>query len=515
MAGFILTHTMMSTKRWTIMLVAMAAVGTFVGTGLMKEERPPVLKNLAAIFVPPGKPSYIDFFNEHYVIVIDPGHGGGWLKDTGSSAKLESETYYERDVVWEYALLIEQKLRDNGYVHVYKTKDKAGDSTLSIFGRMRKIREFGEAADKKVVAISLHWNYFAEQPWVRGTELYIAEKRNTMSRKLAEFIQGPIRHIMEIHGKGFKNKGIVERDYKFLRENELAVLIELGFASNPVDLRKIIYEKDAIAAAIVEGINGFSSYLERRHVNNNKESTEIDSADLERQKEFYRLDKTSNGWSWRRDQITNRTKKILSTYQAVYEAPSDEKTLVLTFDNGYENGLTERILDILKAHDVKSVFFITGAYLKNAKPIVQRMIAEGHVVGNHSMNHLSMPKLDYDQAKEEVLELERALYDSLEYKMSYYRPPSGEYSERSLAIASWLGYRTVFWSFAYDDWDTQNQRGWQYAYKKIMSNVTPGTILLLHATSRDNVEALDRVLKDLKQEGYHFRSLDAVFSESP
>lgn len=463
----------------------------------------PLLKDPAPI----GMPSYVDFFNSRYIIVIDPGHGGGKLKDVGSSANLDGIVLRERDVMWEYALLIEKKLKEQGYVGVFKTKEEVADSTMSIFGRMRRIREFGAREKKKVVALSLHWNYFEEQPWVRGTEIYIAETRNAQSRKLAEFIQGHVRNHMEIHGKGFKSKGIVERDYKFLRENDLAVLIELGFASNPADLRLLIHERDAIAGAIVEGINGFSSYLEKNSVNR---EAEVDSTNLLGRNEFYSLNKTPLGWSWRPEQISAKTRKLLETHDAMCDAGDSAKTLYLTFDNGFENGYTETILDVLKAHQVKATFFITGAYLKNAKSIVQRMIDEGHIVGNHSMHHLSQPKLEYGQAKEEILELERAMYDSTEYKMSYFRPPSGEYSERTLALASWLGYRTVFWTFAYDDWDTQNQKGWQYAYKKILANVSPGAIMLLHGTSRDNAQALDRVLTDLKSQGYEFRSLDTI-----
>ena len=94
------------------------------------------------------------------------------------------------------------------------------------------------------------------------------------------------------------------------------------------------------------------------------------------------------------------------------------------------------------------------------------------------------------------------------YEMKYLRPPKGEYSEKSLSITNSLGYRTVMWSFANDDWDENKQGRTAYAKEKILSNVHPGCIMLLHATSKDNMEILGDVIKEVKNMGYEFRSID-------
>lgn len=457
-------------------------------------------------------PTHVLHANENYVIVIDPGHGGGWLQDKGSSAVLDGETYYERDVMWDYGVLLEQKLKALGYQNVFKTKEAAGDSTMSIFGRMKRIQNFGKDNKKEVICISLHWNNY-EYKGIRGTEIYIAERKNSKSRKLAECIQGSMRQIMDIHGKGFYSQGIVERDYKLLRENPVAVLIEIGFASNEHDMRKIVFEKDNITEAMAEGVDTYAAWLEKSHLKQSQPS--VDSTALAEIAKLKLLNGKLIGWGWRKSDMTKSIEKMLAQYNAIYEDPRAEKNLYLTFDNGYENGNTAPILDVLKANGVKVTFFITGHYLKNNHELVARMLDEGHIVGNHSANHLSLPKLDYESTKEEVLELERMYYDLFEQKMSYFRPPSGEYSERSLAIVSSLGYRTVFWSFAYDDWDAHNLRGKQFAYNKIVKGVRDGAIILLHATSKDNADALDQAIKDLKKQGYQFKSLDEINHVSP
>ena len=187
---------------------------------------------------------------------------------------------------------------------------------------------------------------------------------------------------------------------------------------------------------------------------------------------------------------------------------NEDKFVYLTFDNGYEAGYTAKILDTLKENNVKAVFFITAHYLNTAPELVGRMIDEGHIVGNHTVNHKSMPDLDDEKIKEEIMNLHTAVYEKFKYEMKYIRPPMGEFSQRTLEIIKNLGYTTTMWSFAYDDWDENKQGRENYAKNKIISNVHKGEILLLHANSVDNCNVLDSCIKEIKQMGYQFKSLD-------
>ena len=219
------------------------------------------------------------------------------------------------------------------------------------------------------------------------------------------------------------------------------------------------------------------------------------------------------GWGLKKNknappEVPVNTQKLLEQYGAIY-IDTAPKTLYLTFDEGYENGYTAKILDVLKQYDVPAAFFITGPYLKKEEALVKRMAEEGHIVGNHTVNHPSMPEVkDIEKLKNEITELSKSFEELTGQKMQYFRPPMGEYSERTLALTQDLKMTTVFWSFAYKDWDTKAQRGTEYAYEQIMAGVHDGAILLLHAVSKDNSEVLGQVICDLKEQGYRFRSLD-------
>lgn len=205
---------------------------------------------------------------------------------------------------------------------------------------------------------------------------------------------------------------------------------------------------------------------------------------------------------------------LLNKYHGVWIGNTHKKTIYLTFDNGYEQGYTGKILDVLKEKHVPAAFFITGHYIQSEPGLVKRMVKEGHIVGNHSWGHPDLSKIDDTKYKVELGKLKQA-YTKLTGRndMVYLRPPRGTFSERSLKLADELGYTSVFWSFAYMDWDVNNQKGADYAYKSIMRRVHPGAILLLHTVSKDNADALGRVIDDMRKEGYHFASLDDLMRE--
>lgn len=207
--------------------------------------------------------------------------------------------------------------------------------------------------------------------------------------------------------------------------------------------------------------------------------------------------------------IDRNLKFKLSDYQAYYLGSRD-KLIFLTFDEGYENGYTATILDTLKSHQVPAAFFVTEPYITSNPLLIKRMVDEGHLVGNHSKTHPSMPSLTWNQEKfdRELLETAKAFKDLTGQDMPlYFRPPKGEYNEASLKMTSNLGYKTVFWSFAYEDWLVDKQPQPEKSLDLITSNFHPGEIMLLHAVSKTNNDILGRVITEARSQGYRFASL--------
>ena len=191
-----------------------------------------------------------------------------------------------------------------------------------------------------------------------------------------------------------------------------------------------------------------------------------------------------------------------------YLGDTGKRVVYLTFDEGYENGYTGPILDTLKALNVPAAFFLTQTYIRANPDLVQRMVDEGHVAANHSVTHRSIPELTDAEIMEELNGCADYFFETTGALMDmFFRPPEGNYSARSLSAVYDLGYRTVFWSFAYVDWDINDQPGREAAYETIMNGVHNGAVLLLHAVSVSNAEALPDVIADLKDMGFEFGSL--------
>jgi peptidoglycan-N-acetylmuramic acid deacetylase len=234
--------------------------------------------------------------------------------------------------------------------------------------------------------------------------------------------------------------------------------------------------------------------------------------DFDLQVSIDELDNTSTSWTFSRnpDHLPVRAHNTfdITRYGGYYIKNTNEKVVYLTFDQGYENGFTPKILDVLKDNNVKAAFFITGDYIKRAPDLVVRMAEEGHIVANHSVKHPEFPTLSESEIFDELTELADSYEALIGRKMDpFFRPPAGKYSERVLYLTRKLGYRTIFWSMAYKDWLINEQPGKEVAYQHVLDNYHNGSIILLHAVSESNTEALDSILKDLIALGYRFGSL--------
>ena len=209
--------------------------------------------------------------------------------------------------------------------------------------------------------------------------------------------------------------------------------------------------------------------------------------------------------------VPQDVKAMLPEYDAFYMDNSGEKTLYLTFDEGYENGYTAKILDILKNQNVPAAFFVTGAYFDRETELVKRMVEEGHIVGNHTENHPNLHKLaDDEKISSELRILDAKFYEKFGQHMKYMRPPEGEYSERVLSVAKRDGYKTAFWSFAYKDWLKDSSIGADAAFNSIAPYLHDGCVILLHAVSKDNADCLERLIMHARESGYEFKSLDHI-----
>ena len=205
----------------------------------------------------------------------------------------------------------------------------------------------------------------------------------------------------------------------------------------------------------------------------------------------------------------NASIDFLKQYDAYFVNPSNQKTIYLTFDAGYENGYTPQILEALKKHNAQATFFVVGNYIKTSPDLVNKMLEDGHIVGNHTNTHPDMSKIsDMESFKNEMCTLEN-LYKEATGKdiEKFYRPPQGKYCENNLKQAHELGYKTFFWSLAYVDWYVDNQPSKKEAFDKLIPRIHPGAIVLLHSTSKTNAEILDELLTKYEELGYSFGSL--------
>lgn len=229
------------------------------------------------------------------------------------------------------------------------------------------------------------------------------------------------------------------------------------------------------------------------------------------------LSNEKKGWWIKRkennEQSEAQNEINLAKYDAFYvdTKNKDKKVMYLTFDCGYDNGYTEPMLDILKKHKAYAIFFVTQTYIRDNVEIVKRMKKEGHLVGNHTVKHKSMPDLSERDIKEELITCADYCKEATGYEMDpYVRPPMGEYSERTLQICKNLGYKTVFWSMAYLDYEVDNQPGSDFVIDHFEKYYHNGAIPLLHNVSKSNAEALDTVLTNLEKKGFTFENVDKI-----
>ena len=206
--------------------------------------------------------------------------------------------------------------------------------------------------------------------------------------------------------------------------------------------------------------------------------------------------------------LGSENRKVLEENNGIALGNSESKAIYLTFDEGYEAGYTTKILEILKENDVKATFFLTAHYINTQEELVKQMIEEGHIIGNHTVNHKSMPSLTEEEIKKEVMDLHQSVYEKFGYEMKYIRLPKGEFSEKTLQVTNSLGYKTVMWSFAYEDWNEEKQPDEGKSKEKILNNLHNGEIMLLHGNSKTNTNILDSVIKEAKNMGHVFKSLD-------
>ena len=188
-----------------------------------------------------------------------------------------------------------------------------------------------------------------------------------------------------------------------------------------------------------------------------------------------------------------------------------EKVIYLTFDAGYENGNVAKVLDVLKEENVPGAFFVLGHLISNNSDLIMRMKAEGHLVCNHTVRHRDMSRVSDEAFLKELKELEDQYQTLTGEKMpKYYRPPEGRFSKSNLDAAQKNGYKTIFWSFAYPDWDNQKQMTSQKAKQIILDNLHAGEVMLLHPTSAVNAEILGDVIREAKRQGYRFGTLEEL-----
>ena len=443
-------------------------------------------------------------------VCLDPGHGG---MDPGCdyNGRIESEDN------WALALAVKQEMESKG-IEVIMTRN---DNDTKVFLKDRVAIANASGAD---YFISLHRNKgdgYGIETWMT------ASNDTTVTETLTNNVHNALVGVGVQRDRGVKTGTETGEgsDYYVIGNTTMpACLLEFGFINNEEDNRLFDANKQAYAQAITQAVlDTYAQYGEADDTSvSGEESTEdISAADTltGMTLSYPTIDNVSGlsgeilnwGQGSNVDEYNRPTGSL--SYQEKYKdypvdfiIPTTDKKIYLTFDEGYEYGCTPSILSTLKEKDVKAVFFVTKPYAEDDPDLVRQIIDEGHILGNHSVTHPSagIPSLSLDDQKQEVMGNHEYIKQNFNYDMCLFRFPAGKFSEQSLAILNNCGYRGVFWSFAYLDYDVNNQPNEAESLQKLVDKLHPGAIYLLHAESWTNTNILGSFIDKAREAGYEF-----------
>lgn len=448
---------------------------------------------------------------EHILTVcLDPGHGG---MDPGCDYNGRKES----DDNWNFALKLKEEMEKAG-ICVILTRE---DNNTKVFLKERVALANQSDAD---YFISIHRNKgdgYGNETWMTATT------EGTPTQILTSNIHNAIVEVGVQRDRGIKQgtDSGEGSDYYVIGNTKMpACLLEFGFINNEEDNRLFDVNMQQYAAAMTQAVLATYEECKAKEEEQPEEASDdemTEGADSKGKRlEYPQMDNISalpsEIYDWGHgggvDEY-NRPNGCLS-YQEKFKAyPADfiipnaaDKKIYLTLDEGYEYGCTPDILDTLKEKNVSAVFFVTKPFVEQNPEYVKRMIAEGHIVGNHSVTHpaAGIPSLDVESQKKEFMEMHQYIKDNFDYDMFLFRFPAGKFSEQSLAVANNCGYRSVFWSFAYLDYDVENQPDEEESLQKMVNSLHPGAIYLLHAESWTNTHVLGRFIDQAREAGYEF-----------
>lgn len=449
-------------------------------------------------------------------VCIDPGHGG---MDPGCdyNGRLES------DDNWKLALALKTELEAAG-IDVVMTRE---DNNTKVFLKDRVKIANASGAD---YFISLHRNKGDGY----GVETWMTANSGQATEELTNNVHNAIVSANVQRDRGVKvgTETGEGSDYYVLGNTTMpACLIEFGFINNEEDNRLYDVNLEAYAKAITQAVQstyqklGDTDDLPAEDIDSTEEGVPgndelhgkrltyptIDNVSA-LSTEILNWGQGSNVDEYNRPTDTLGYNEKYKNYTADFVIPTTEKKIYLTLDEGYEYGCTPTILSTLKEKNVKAVFFVTKPYVESQPDYIRQMINDGHIVGNHSVTHPSagIPSLSVENQTQEVMGLHDYIKQNYDYDMYLFRFPAGKFSEQSLAVLNNCGYRSVFWSFAYLDYDVENQPDEQESLQKMLDKLHPGAIYLLHAESWTNTNVLGQFIDKAREAGYEF----ALYSET-
>ena len=448
-------------------------------------------------------------------VCLDPGHGG---MDPGC----DYEGRKESDDNWKLGQAVKEEMEKAG-IEVILTRQ---DNDTKVFLKDRVAIANASGAD---YFISLHRNKGDGY----GVETWMTANAGKATDTLTKNVHNAIAGVGVQRDRGIKTGTETGEgsDYYVIGNTTMpACLIEFGFINSAEDNRLFDENLSAYAKAITAAVQ--NTYNELGDTDNLSDE-EGDGGEQDTEKnlsrgmrmDYPKIDNVSalsgETLDWGQGGDTdeyNRPAGCLS-YQEKYKAytadfiiPNTEKKIYLTLDEGYEYGCTPSILQTLKEKNVKAVFFVTKPYAEKDPELVRQIIADGHILGNHSVTHPAkgLPSQSVEEQTQEVMGLHEYIKQNYDYDMFLFRFPAGKFSEQSLAVLNNCGYRSVFWSFAYLDYDVNNQPDEAESLQKMIDKLHPGAIYLLHAESWTNTNVLGQFIDKAREAGYEF----ALYTES-